>query len=69
MVDRYRSGTVKELAQPVFLCFIHGALVLRGVEKQQATKFGDWDATFHGELPFVFGYATGRTKIKSVPTS
>lgn len=75
VVDGYKTSTVRERAPPDFLCYLRGALVLRGEEKRRQSdleearaeliqKFGDWSVTFYGELPFVLAYATGGTKIK-----
>ena len=73
--DAYTSGTIKNRLRPDFLCWMRGALVLRGEEKRLRSelhearsellqKFGEWSSTFYGQMPFVLAYATGGFDIK-----
>ncbi|KAF8418321.1 hypothetical protein EV426DRAFT_324156 [Tirmania nivea] len=73
--DKYRSGTTADKTRPDFLCWMRGALVLRGEEKsatenledaymELSSKFGKWSLAFYGQLPFIFAYATSGTKIQ-----
>jgi len=72
-VDKYGTGTTASKTRPDFLCWVKGALILRGEEKASASigayneltsKFGQWNALFYGQLPFVFGYATRGCRIQ-----
>ena len=64
-VDKYGTAATTSKTRPDFLCWVKGALILRGEEKasigaynELTSKFGQWNALFFGQLPFVFGYAT-----------
>ena len=75
--DVFKSGTVKKSSRPDFLCYMQKSLVLRGEEKRSTedlevahveliTKLDEWSPMFYGNLPFVFGYATGGLRIQYV---
>ncbi|KAF8415559.1 hypothetical protein EV426DRAFT_57687 [Tirmania nivea] len=68
--DTNNTATTRQGKRPDFLCWMRGALLLRGEEKHSPReldvarselleKFGTWSASFYGQVPFVLGYATG----------
>ena len=76
-IDKHSTATTCKKSRPDFLCWMRGALILRGEEKAEqkdlrtaytelSDKFGVWSPIFYGELPFLFGYATGGTLIEYV---
>jgi len=71
--DKYNSATTIAGTRPDFLCWVRGALAFRGEEKAAfiseahkdlKIKFGQWNAVFYGQLPFVFAYVTGGCRIQ-----
>ena len=73
--DKHRTASISNNTRPDFLCWMGGALILRGEEKRSpeqldqafeelGNKMGDWSKLFYGDLPFVFAYATGGSKIQ-----